>query len=95
MTEHEENTKDKKLWEMAEARVGFRKHLTTYIIVNVFLWILWYFTTAPYYSGFPWPAFVTIFWGVGIVSHYYRAFISSGVDEVQKEYDKLKNKQRD
>ncbi len=89
-----ENNEDKKLWEMAEARVGFKKHLTTYVLVNIFLWILWYFTDNTYRSSIPWPAFVTFFWGIGIVSHYVRAYHNQGQDAVRKEYEKLKQ-QRD
>ena len=29
------------------------------------VWAIWLFTT----GGFPWPLFVTFFWGIGLVGH--------------------------
>jgi len=89
-----ENEKDDILWKKAEARVGFKKHLTTYVLVNIFIWIIWYFTTAPYYDGFPWAAYVTLGWGIGIVANYIQVYVNDGVDAVEKEYEKLKNRDR-
>ena len=40
--------KDPELWEQAQKRVGFKRHLATYIIVNLFLWILWFLTDRDY-----------------------------------------------
>lgn len=36
--------KDPILWEMAQGRASFKSHLLTYLIVNAFLWALWYVT---------------------------------------------------
>ncbi len=48
---------------IAEARYGFRWHLAIYIIVNLGLVAIWYFTDA----GFPWPLFPILFWGLGVL----------------------------
>ena len=52
--------------ERVEDLKDFYGHLTAYIIVNVFLVVIYLFTTFP---GFPWFLFVTFFWGIGLVSH--------------------------
>lgn len=44
------------------------QHVTVYIIVNVFLWIL-YFATNRGGSSIPWPLWATFGWGIGVVSH--------------------------
>ena len=36
--------RDRKLWVLAKKRVRFKKHLATYIIINAFLWALWWIT---------------------------------------------------
>ena len=36
--------KDPILWEIARKRASFKTHAITYVIVNLFLWGIWYFT---------------------------------------------------
>jgi hypothetical protein len=36
--------RDEQLWRIAKKRAGFKKHLATYIIINGFLWAVWFFT---------------------------------------------------
>ena len=83
---------DEKLYEEAEARVGWRKHFTTYLIINIAIWLFWYFTRAKdgNYDGY-WPIWATLGWGIGIVSHYIGVFGSSNA--VEKEFQKLKERQ--
>ena len=40
-------------------------HFTSYAGVNVLVWATWLFSG----GGFPWPLFVTIFWGIGMAGH--------------------------
>jgi len=40
-------------------------HFTSYAGVNVLVWATWLFSG----GGFPWPLFVTVFWGIGMVGH--------------------------
>lgn len=54
--------KDPVLWDIAQKRAGFKQHSLTYLIVNAFLWILWFFTSQnhSYNYGnhainYPWP----------------------------------------
>ncbi len=56
--------KDPILWEIAQRRASFKNHVSTYVIVNIFLWAVWYFTGAitaepkniitPGQFGLPW-----------------------------------------
>jgi 2TM domain len=86
--------KDPKLWEIARKRASFKSNLFTYIVINIFLWVLWYFRSDhDNHSGWPWPLWVTLGWGIGIAFHYYSAYVNPEVNSVEKEYDKLKEKE--
>jgi hypothetical protein len=86
--------RDENLWRIARKRVEFKKHLFTYLIINLFLWILWGFNVVR--AGnltFPWPAFVTLGWGIGVAFNYAGAYMSIGKSYTEREYEKLKNRQ--
>ncbi|MEP6711379.1 MAG: 2TM domain-containing protein [Ferruginibacter sp.] len=88
--------KDPALWEIAQKRAGFKGHLLAYIIVNVFLWSLWYYTSFKnmqnQWSPYPWPIWTTLGWGIGLAFHFTGAYIFPKANSVEKEYEKLKNK---
>jgi hypothetical protein len=87
--------KDRDLWEIAQKRAGFKSHFLSYITVNAFLWILWLLTGAKTYgSGIPWPVWPTLGWGIGIVSHYLGAYVYPKNNSVEREYEKLKQEQK-
>ena len=88
--------RDEKLWQIAKKRAGFKKQLGTYIVVNIFLWAIWWFKISPdnnYDSGIPWPAWVTLGWGFGIAWSYYKAYHDNGESDTMREYQKLKDKE--
>jgi hypothetical protein len=91
--------KDPQLWQTAHKRASFKRHLTTYAVINLFFWILWYFTNGDHdYSAertyLPWPVWPMIGWGIGLAFHYIGAYVSMGNNLVEKEYDKLKNQNK-
>ncbi len=91
---HMHEDRDPKLWEIAKRRASFKSNLITYLIVNAFLWGLWYFTGArTYYGSWPWPVWPTAGWGIGLIFHYFGAYIYPEANSVEREYDKLKRKQ--
>lgn len=93
-------TKDKHLWHIAKKRAGFKRHLGSYIIVNSFLWIMWFFSSGKDnldefgQNGWPWPLWCTLGWGIGITFSYYNAYINNKESSVMREYQKLKEKQQ-
>lgn len=93
--ENLDNEKDKLLWKEAKKRVGFKNHLITYFIVNIFFWIMWYFTDGQEADhGLPWPTFATIGWGFGLFMHFAGTYLKGDkVSQVEKEFQKLKKKQ--
>jgi 2TM domain len=86
--------KDDKLWKLAKRRAEFKKHLLTYIVINFLVWGIWIVTGLT--RGqliYPWPMWVTLGWGIGIIFNYIGAYTGYKDNMVQKEYDKLINKQ--
>ena len=86
--------RDEVLWGIAKKRAGFKSHLLSYVLVNIFLWSLWYFTGRHGRGDFPWPMWVTLGWGIGLGFSYSGAYIFPKSNSVQREYEKLKNEQR-
>lgn len=89
--------RDEKLWQLATQRANFKGKVLSYLAVNAFLWILWWITTynndTEHIERIPWPAWVTLGWGLGLLIKYVKIFHTNAGDSIQQEYDKLKNKQ--
>ncbi|MBL7742851.1 MAG: 2TM domain-containing protein [Chitinophagaceae bacterium] len=86
--------KDPNLWEIARKRASFKSHLITYLVVNAFLWALWFFSHGHDRADqWPWPLWPTLGWGVGIVFNYFGAYVYPEVNSAEREYEKLKRKQ--
>lgn len=85
-----ETEKEKELWKLAKKRVRFKRHLAIYLVMNLVFWLLWYFTDRHNESaGIPWPIFVTLGWGIGLMFSFLNAYVLSGKNSIQKEYDRL------
>ncbi len=81
--------KDPELWKIAQKRASFKRHLSTYIIVNCFFWLLWFFTDNDWHGSAPWPVWPMLGWGIGLAFNYYDAYGDKSTS-VDKEYEKLK-----
>ncbi len=85
--------KDPEIWELAKNRVEFKSHFFTYVVINAFLWALWYFTAGRYMgyaSVIPWPLWVTLGWGLGLLMHFSKAYLFHKSNSIEHEYEKLK-----
>lgn len=91
-----EQHRDEALWQIAKRRAEFRKNLYSYLIINGMLWIIWWFTLGKNtgLTGWPWPAWVMLFWGVGILLQYVKAYHGDKSDMAEREYEKLKRKKQ-
>lgn len=89
--------KDPALWRVAKKRAGFKKHLLVYILVNLFLWAIWYFSgdkAGDYgHNRFPWPIWTTLGWGIGLLGNYTSAYGKTTSSATEREYQKLKKNQ--
>ncbi|HMI79678.1 MAG TPA: 2TM domain-containing protein [Ferruginibacter sp.] len=92
--------KDPILWEIAQKRASFKTHAVTYIIINAFLWGVWFLSSNRHdidfgnfgWGNIPWPLWSTLGWGVGLAFHFAGAYIFPQANSVEREYEKLKNK---
>ncbi len=68
---------DEQRYQRARSRVdqlkGFYSHLTVFIIVNLFLFLLNFFSGGEWW--FYWPL---LGWGIGIIAHALSVFVGSG-----------------
>jgi len=84
--------------QIAKDKTGFYVHFFIYILVNIFLFVQWYWITGG--TGFPWVITTTIGWGIGITAHFLGVFVIGPQSErikeklEEKEYKKLKEKNR-
>lgn len=92
--------KDPVLWEIAQKRASFKTHAITYVIINGFLWGIWFLSANRHqvdfddygWNHFPWPLWSTLGWGIGLAFHFAGAYIFPRANSVEKEYEKLKNR---
>ena len=89
-----EEQRDEKLWQIARKRAGFQRSLVSYFVVNAFLWFIWWFTAGRrgINREMPWPIWSMLGWGIGLLFQYLDAYGGGKKDLVEKEYEKLKNK---
>lgn len=87
---NEVHGKDPGIWKMEKKRTAFKLYLSIYIIVNIFLWTIWYinianniYATKTY--GFPWPLWPTLFWGIGVLFNYFEIHKSKNLSS-EREY---------
>ena len=86
-----ETERDKQLWKVAKQRARFQRSLVSYFVISAFLWILWWFTdNTKNFHGTPWPAWVMLGWGLGLVFQYFSAYGGGKENLADKEYEKLK-----
>lgn len=91
--ESQSSGKDPHMWEIAKRRASFKQHLGTYIVVNAFLWAIWYFTgdnnIGDRSDKYPWPIWSTLGWGIGLLFHFLGAYVYPKNNSVDREYEKL------
>lgn len=77
----------------ADEKIGFYKHLYSFITANVVLFILNAVTS----FGEWWFYWITAFWGIGLIGHFLKVFVlGRKIDDdyrdkmIEKEMEKLK-----
>lgn len=81
---------EKEIREEAKERVAFKKHLRTYVVVNLLAWLIWYFvSTKDGGSHGYWPIYSTLGWGFGVLMHYFGVY-HKNESGVRKEIEKIK-----
>lgn len=89
---------DDQLWNLARSRAQFKVQLVRFVLVNLLLWAVWYFTSYQHHyatghsfrGGLPWPAWVTLFWGLGLLTKGLTCYGFWGTQSwTEREYQQL------
>jgi len=67
--------------ERLKKRRDFQGHLVAYVVVNAFLWAIWAATGA----GYPWPAWVTGGWGIGLLLNAWDVYFRNPISDAEIE----------
>jgi hypothetical protein len=86
--------RDERLWLIAKSRARFKTHLMIYLVINGFLWAVWYLTDRDFSNGAPWPVWPALVWGVGLSINYFKAWHRDPFGDTLKEYDKLQEEKQ-
>ncbi len=72
-------------------RRDFKGHLLVYFLVNAFLVVIWAATNA---SGFFWPIFPMVGWGIGVVMNAWDVYFAEeiGEDDIRREMGRLEHR---
>ena len=65
----------------------FQSHVVAYVVINAAVWAIWAFTGA----GYPWPAWLTGLWGIGLVMNAWDVYWRRPITEtdVERELERL------
>lgn len=91
-----EEQRDEKLWQLAKRRADFQDSLIGFMVISVICWAVWYFTRGRHgdYHGTPWPLWVMLGLGIGLVFKFIKAYKTDKDTLVEREYEKLKNQNK-
>ena len=87
---------DTDLREQAVKRLNqkreFNAHLVGYTLINLVVWAIWGVIFAASGAWFPWPAFVTFGWGIGLALHAWDVYGRKPIteEEILKEEARLR-----
>jgi len=74
-------------------RRDFKAHLVVYVLVNAVVWGTWAVIAASSQSWWPWPVFLTLFWGIGVVMNAWDVYFRTPIteEELQQEIERLRH----
>lgn len=85
--------KDPYLWRKAQMRASFKAHALSYVLVNLLLIGVWYFTgPGRGHNVYFWPVWPLLGWGIGLSIHGFSAYSTGVENAVEREYRKLSEK---
>ena len=80
--------------EQAQQRLKKRRHfkaqLFVYALVNVVAWGIWLVIGPSSHSWWPLPAFLTFFWGIGLVMHVWVLYLRKPITEEELRREKIR-----
>jgi hypothetical protein len=88
VTSDEETALRQQAFEQLKKRRDFLGHLVVYVVVNGAVWVIWLLTG----SGYPWPAWVTGAWAIGLLLNAWDVFGRRPITEaeIRREIERLR-----
>lgn len=73
--------------ERLKKRRDFGAHLFVYLVINGVVWALWALTD----GGYPWPAWLSGAWGIGLVLNAWDVYVRRPITEedIEREMHRL------
>jgi serine/threonine protein kinase len=85
---HEEYQEVRRLvYTRHKQRSGFFSHAVIYACINLMLWGIFLFSGG---GDFPWPMFVTLGWGIGLVSNGLSAFGTTSNKKIESQEEQVR-----
>jgi len=74
-------------------RRDFKAHLVVYVLVNAVVWGTWVVVAISSQSWWPWPVFLTLFWGIGVAMNAWDVYFRTPIteEELQREIERLRH----
>jgi fatty acid desaturase len=74
-----------------KSRRDFKAHALVYALVNLVVWGIWVVIGLSSHSWWPWPVFITLGWGIGLVMNAWDVYLRKPITEaeLQREIDQL------
>jgi hypothetical protein len=74
-------------------RRDLKTHAVVYALVNLAIWGIWLVIAANSNSWWPWPVFLTVFWGIGLAMNAWDVYFRKPIteQEIQREIDSLEH----
>ena len=72
-------------------RRDLKAHFLVYVLVNAVIWTIWVVVAVGSHSWWPWPVFLTLFWGIGLAMNAWDVYFRKPIteSEVQHEMEHL------
>jgi 2TM domain len=74
-------------------RRELKTHAVVFTLVNLTVWGMWVAIAATSDSWWPWPVFLTLFWGIGLVMNAWDVYFRKPIteQELKREIDRLES----
>jgi fatty acid desaturase len=75
-------------------RQDLKTHAVVYLLVNLVVWGIWIVVALGSGSWWPWPIFVTLFWGIGLIMNAWDVYVRKPIteQEVQREIERMETR---
>jgi hypothetical protein len=89
-----EGLRDQALRSLKKRR-DFHTHAFAYLTINILVWGIWLIIGASSGAWFPWPLWVTLGWGIGLIFNAWDVYVRRPITEteLQREIERLAHRQ--